>query len=446
MDKTVLIQSELVIPSDEQKSLLESWRFSTFLVVLFGYVGYYVGRANLPIALPLLSQEFGYSNADLGVILTASELAYAIGKFTTGPLADRVGGKNIFLAGLMGAIVFNLLFPLFATLFMFTIIWCLCRYFLSMGWGGVIKLIGEWYEPERIGTIMGVISINFQFGAVVASLFCGYLLHLGVGWKGLFFYPALVMVIIAIWSYFGAKERPQDVLPQVRFGRQAGQRRALAELESNSDRKNVLEIYRTLFKIRMFKHLLIFSFFSHLLRSIFMYWTPKFLVDIGMGNVAAAMGSAVFPLMGCAGTIFIGWYSDHHSKNGDRARMMWIMLVGLTLCLLGISQLVHFGLKHEYALLALLGLGGFFLYGPYSMTAGSLSLDIAGPAAAGTCTGLIDGVGYIGGALAVWMAGILSDKVGWSQVFLVLAGCSVFAVLSAFIMSLAFQKQNAARA
>ena len=60
---------------------LERWRLSTFWVMLLGYVGYYLCRGNLPAAFPLLSQEFGYTNTQLGLIAAYSEIAYAIGKF-----------------------------------------------------------------------------------------------------------------------------------------------------------------------------------------------------------------------------------------------------------------------------------------------------------------------------------------------------------------------------
>lgn len=409
--------------------------------MLIGYIGYYIGRGNLAIALPLLNQTFGYSNEQLGVILTLSELAYAFGKFTTGPLADKLGGKRIFLVGLAGAITFNLIFSTCSSLLMFSIVWCCCRYFLSMGWGGVIKTIGEWYEPERNGTIVGLISVNFQFGSVIAALFCGYLLHLGVNWQGLFVYPAMVMAVIAVWSFVAAKQSPKDVYPGVRFGRSAGEKQSLAHFEQHPDgRKSTRVIMKTLLKIHMFRQILVFGFLTTFLRSIFMFWTPKFLVDVGMGNVAAAMSSAVFPLLGCIGTVFLGWYTDRYAKNGDRARMMWIMLVGLVISLLVVSQLIHYGLEYQYWLVAFLGLSGFFLYGPYSMSAGCMTLDIAGAEGAGTCAGIVDGVGYIGGALAAWGAGFLSNRVGWSQVFLVLAFFGVLSVLSAYSMSRAYRK------
>src|SRR5580698_2654127 len=103
----------LLEPTPEQLIRLKKWRVSTFWVMLIGYIGYYLVRGNLPVALPLLSQAFGYTNTQLGYILTFSELFYALGKFTTGPLADQVGGKKIFMLGMVGAIALNFIFPLY---------------------------------------------------------------------------------------------------------------------------------------------------------------------------------------------------------------------------------------------------------------------------------------------------------------------------------------------
>ncbi len=431
-------------PTSEEAARLGRWRTSTFWVMLVGYIGYYLVRGNISIAVPLLSQEFGYSNTDLAIILTFSEVAYAIGKLTTGPLADQIGGKKVFLLGMAGAILFNLLFPLHVGVLYFTVIWCLCRYFLSMGWGGIIKTIGSWYEPERHGTVMGLISINFQFGSVAASLFCGWLIALGFGWKGLFFIPALVVSVLFVWAALASRESPADVVPGVRFGKHAGSRRSMADFgDHHEDTPPVLEIVGRLFRVPLFRQVLVFSFFSHLLRSVFLFWTPKFLVDQGMGNVGAAFSSAVFPLLGCLGTIFIGWYTDRHAKNGDRTGMMAIMLAGLFFSLLGISALIPRGESAQMAIVALLGLSGFFLYGPYSMSAGALSLDIAGPKGAGTCTGMIDGFGYLGGAVAAWAAGVLADRLGWSQVFLFVAVCALFTVAWTFHMSRSHQRRVA---
>lgn len=425
--------------SDEELRRLKWWRNSTFLIMLFGYVGYYLIRKNLPAAFPLMEQVFGYSNTQLGVIASSSEIAYAIGKLINGPLGDKIGGRRVFLLGMAGAIVCNFLFAMGSNLIYFIVIWCICRYFLSMGWGGIAKTIGAWFEPEKNGTVMGWISINFQFGGVLSTLFAGYLVSLGYGWDKLFIFPAAVVCGVFIWSVYGSKAAPSDVIPGVSFGQSTVGKKSLADFESK-EKLSVSEIILTLLKMPVFRQLLIFSFTTTLLRSIFFFWTPKFLFDLGMGTSNAIFKSALFPFLGALGTILLGWYTDKFVRNGDRAKAMWIMLSGLVFCLAGIAFLARAHEHHANLIVVLLGLSGFFLLGPYSMSSGALTLDIAGSRGAGSCTGLIDGIGYFGGALATFSAGMLSDLLGWSQVFLLLTGFSVLAVFSAFLMSRHFQK------
>ena len=230
------------------------------------------------------------------------------------------------------------------------------------------------------------------------------------------------------------------------FGNYASTRKAIADVEGKDlDEEDVketpLEIIRDLLKLNLFRQILLFSFLTTLLRSIFLFWTPKLLVDIGMGATTAAFQSAVFPTLGVIGTVALGWYTDHYAKNGDRAQMMWIMLCGLVASLLAIALIIPYRMEYANVVVILTGACGFFLYGPYSMSSGCLTLDVAGAKRAGSCTGMIDGVGYLGGALAAWGAGFLSDRLGWSAVFFVLSGFALLSVLTAMYMSSTFQKR-----
>lgn len=431
---------------ENQFRLLNRWRYSTFFVMLIGYIGYYLCRANLPAAFPLMNQSLGFSYAQLGSIALFSELAYAIGKFINGPLADRVGGRRIFLVGMAGAIVCNFIFAISTHLLMFIIVWCACRYFLSMGWGGLTKVIGNWFEPERNGTVMGWMSLNFQFGGVVATLLAGGIIALGGSWQDVFIYPPLVLLVILVWSVLASRDSPQQVLPGTPFGKSPVGRQSLAaeKIDKDPSKTSAWVLIRELLKLSIYRHLLIFSFLTTFLRSIFFFWTPMLLVDVGMGNAEGIFKSALFPLLGCVGTVFLGWYTDRFAKNGDRARMMWIMLLCLTLSMLLLSFLL--GAKGaedlpQTAIALLVGACGFFLLGPYSMASGALSLDIAGARAAGTCTGLLDGLGYFGGALAVFVSGSMAEHFGWGQVFLVLAVVALFSTFSAYMMSRDFRSR-----
>ncbi len=435
-----ITQNSQQIPvSTEEFQRLGRWRVSTFWVMLVGYVGYYLCRGNLSAAFPLLEQEFGFSNTQLGLIASLSEIAYAIGKFINGPLADKIGGRRIFLIGMAGAIFWNILFSLSGSLTIFIVVWCCCRYFLSMGWGGLAKTIGNWYPPERNGTIMGLISINFQFGGVAATLFAGVLVTIGVAWQGLFIYPALVLGGILVWSILASKADPTDVVSGVILGGSESGKKHLADYGDEAD-PGVRTIIKTLIALPIYRQLLVFSFLTTLLRSVFLFWTPKFLFDIGLGTSTAILQSAIFPLLGVIGTVFIGWYTDHYAQNGDRAKTMWIMLSCLVVSLLAISFYSATGTPNYNMILVFLGASGFFLLGPYSMSSGCLTLDIAGAKGAGSCTGIIDGLGYIGGAIAAFSAGYMSDKLGWSQVFIVLSGFALISTISAYMMSREFQR------
>ena len=72
-------------------------------------------RYNLSIANGSISQEFGFSRADMGMIITTALLAYAFGQIINGLLTDKIGGKRAMLIGAAGTILMNVLFGAAAT-------------------------------------------------------------------------------------------------------------------------------------------------------------------------------------------------------------------------------------------------------------------------------------------------------------------------------------------
>lgn len=473
--------TQLIKPTEDQIKRLKAWRTSTFWVMLLGYIGYYLVRKNLSAAFPLLEDAFQYTNSDLGLIASMSTVAYAVGKFINGPLADKFGGRRFFLLGMLGGILFNLLFATMSSLTAFVVVWCGCRFFLSAGWGGIVKTIGAWYEQKRHGTVMGLISVNFQFGGVAATLFSGLLvayglsgvvqLHdwglitegmaqwlsaggpetegqimtsvkdTGAGWRLLFICPALVVSLILVWSFFASKDHPHKVIENIEFPPVETEMGEAKGAKEEEETLGLLASMRDMFKSPLFLSLLLFSMLTTVLRSIFMFWIPKFLTDIGMVTSTAIIKSALFPFLGALGTILLGWYTDKYSKNGDRAKVMWIMLVILSVCLFGIGFLAPDGLKYANLIVGLIGLCGFFLLGPYSMTSGCLTLDIVGHKRAGACSGLLDGGGYICAAAATYLVGSFADGLGWPMVFTTTGVVALISAGSAFVMSLMFQRK-----
>src|SRR5689334_6833308 len=70
-------------------------------VLILGYIGIYLCRKNLSVAVPLLQQAFGATKAQVGWIASVGTLTYAIGKVINGPLVDQIGGRRGLLLSLV---------------------------------------------------------------------------------------------------------------------------------------------------------------------------------------------------------------------------------------------------------------------------------------------------------------------------------------------------------
>lgn len=429
-----------ISPTPLELKRLKKWQISTLAVMLFGYVGYYLCRKNITAALPLLAEAFNYSKTDLGKIGSAALIVYGIGKLINGPLGDKIGGRKVFLAGMIGSLACNLLFAWGSSLTWFIITWSLGHYFLSMGWGGLAKTVGAWCAPEKNGTVMGIISINFQFGGVVATLLSGAIVSYGFGWQYVFTIPAAILFLVFIWSALTSKASPQDLISNIDFPISSNHKAPSLRI-NKEDKASPIIIMKKLFGIRLFHVLLVFSSLTTVLRQIFFFWTALLFTDIGLDIKDAIFKSAMFPLAGCLGTLFLGWYTDKYAKDGDRAHMMWIMLVGLTASLILMAFFSRDETLNSTVVVILTAFAGFFLLGPYSMSSGCLTLDIAGSEGAGTCTGLIDGIGYLVASLSIYLSGWMSDTYGWSSVFYLLIICSILSTLCCVYMSSIYRKK-----
>src|SRR5476651_2232710 len=74
------------------------------------YTSFYMCRYNLSLANRAISDEFHFSRADMGLIITVALITYAVGQVINGLLTDRIGGKKAMLIGAAGTVVMNLVF------------------------------------------------------------------------------------------------------------------------------------------------------------------------------------------------------------------------------------------------------------------------------------------------------------------------------------------------
>jgi OPA family glycerol-3-phosphate transporter-like MFS transporter len=125
-----------------------------------------------------------------------------------------------------------------------------------------------------------------------------------------------------------------------------------------------------------------------------------------------------------------GFLSDRLGKSGRAI----IMLIGMLLCvvLLSVLALGEFG-GSKFIPVALVALVAFALLGPYSYLSGAISLDFGGKQGSASASGIIDGVGYLGGVLAGNSVAQVSVLWGWKGAFGVLAGVALLSAMAAAV-------------
>jgi OPA family glycerol-3-phosphate transporter-like MFS transporter len=77
---------------------------------------------------------------------------------------------------------------------------------------------------------------------------------------------------------------------------------------------------------------------------------------------------------------------------------------------------------------------GFLVIGPYAYLAGAIALDFGGQHGSATSSGIIDGVGYLGGILAGETVARISVSFGWTGAFLALAGVALLSSGAAAVL------------
>jgi sugar phosphate permease len=404
----------------------------TVLLLFTGYAAYYFCRSDLSVAMPLLIEDLGRHGISsnvavvrLGTISSLGVLAYAIGKLFLTGLGDIWGGKRSFTIGLGGAIVFTLLFASGSALPVFTVAWAGNRLLQSIGWAGLIKVCSKWFGFSSYGTIIGILSLSYLIGDAAARQWMGGLIHQGYGWRALFFFAAAVAGFILIANLFFLRES------RIELGYSEPQVNPL-NLFAGSDAKpkNFWELLKPLLFSRAFGVVCLLSLGCTIVRESFNLWTAVYLRDFfGYSASNAASTSAVFPAVGAASVFITGWISDRLGPTG-RSIVMFFGLTATVVALVALMSL-HAGVTTSIFPVLLIGVVAFCLLGPYSYLGGAFALDFGGSQAGAASSGIIDGVGYLGGVLAGDSVARLSVHFGWRGVFVALAIVTALSALAA---------------
>ena len=404
----------------------------TVALLFGGYAACYYCRADLSVATPLLVEELGRHGVShgeaiirIGSVSSLGVAAYALGKLFLTGLGDYWGGRRNFLIGVGGAAVFTLMFAAGGSMPLFTVAWIGNRLTQSLGWAGLIKVSSKWFNYSSYGSIIGILSISYLVGDALARQQMGVLIGHGYGWRAVFLFAAIVAAVMLLVSFLWLRES------RVEAGHPEATPNPLNLFAATeSPPASVGALLLPLLRSSAFLLVCVLSFTCTIIRETFNTWTPVYLRDhLGYSTSHAATLSALFPGVGVVSVLLAGWLSDRHGLNGRSL----LLFLGLTATAGALLLLMSFrpGATPPVLPLAGIGLVAFCLLGPYSYLGGAFALDFGGKQASAASSGIIDGIGYLGGVLAGYGIARIAVAFGWNGVFVTLATVSGAAALCA---------------
>jgi MFS family permease len=376
------------------------------LLTLAAFINY-VDRGNLAIAGPLIRDQLGLSNTQLGLLLSAFFWSYAPGQLPAGWLAERLDARWVLAAGVGVWGVATALTGLASGFIMLLVLRVMLGVGESVMYPASFKILAREVPEGQRGRANGFLAAGQNSGPAFGTLVCGLLIA-WLGWRIVFVGLGCVSLL---WLW-----------PWLRTPRSGIQQR----LSGVPDGPPMLSILRSreLWGSCLGGFCLSYSLY------LVLSWLPVYLVKARGFSVAemAQIGAGVY-ILSAITSVLTGSVSDRWLKAGagsNRVRKTALLagFAGLTACM---SMGALAGPLESLAGMAGCGVFLGILVPSYFATAQTL----AGPDATARWFGVQNFIGNIGGITAPAITGVVVDRTGsFSTAFLIAAAFALLGILA----------------
>jgi len=388
-------------------------------VVGLMYTSYYLCRYNLSLANKAIGDEFGFTKAQMGTIISSQLLAYACGQAINGLLVDKLGGKRAMLIGAAGTITMNLLFgaaSFWGMLGLFVVLRGIDGYMQSFGGSGFVKINAAWFSQRELGTFAGIFGfmINLgRFGIFTAGpAFLAGFVFLGMWtvpplhWRWLFWIPAGVAAIVAVVMALVVKDTPEEAGFH-------GVHKHEADHQNLDVRTEAITVLRTV--LGNYKIWIIGLAYActGAVRQGVDQWFPRYMLEVhhvSIGSPQLKWLGFLIPFVASLGSVISGFVSDRMFQGRRAPVAMGLYFIETGVILLA-AQIHSVNLVILFFVLI-----SFTANANHSILGPAAAMDIGGRKMAGFAHGLIDSFQYLGGALAGAVLGALIDR-SWGYYF-----------------------------
>jgi sugar phosphate permease len=372
----------------------------------------------------------GLSPKEIGTVLAATKIAYAVGQLINGQFSEQVAPRKLLAVGMFGTALLNVLFGFGTALYFLIFIWACNGYSQSLGWTPCVRILANWIPVSRRGKVIGFIGTGYQVTAamtvVVSGLAASYL-----GWRGALWVPAGIMVASGVVMLMFLEERPAGAENSERDSPASTTATGTARTATNDPRNSVLENFRLTITNPSLWILGISLGLLNACRYGFLDWGLKYLYDVQETGVAkAALKSAVLPLGAIAGSYLAGWATDRFFGS-RRAPVTCILLVTLALLTLVYDTVARTSVPATILLLFVIG---FCIYGPQVLLVGTAPADLARKGTSAAAAGFVNCMGYVGAAAGDYVTGSTLEAYGWEQAIFMWAAWALAAAVAAGLL------------
>ncbi|KIL42757.1 Sn-glycerol-3-phosphate transporter [Jeotgalibacillus alimentarius] len=424
------------LPEEKVDAEYKRLRFQVFMGIFIGYAAYYLIRKNFSIAMPYLQEE-GFTKGELGLALSAISIAYGISKFVMGTVSDRSNARYFLVTGLVLSALISLsmgLVPFFTSsvTIMFVLLF-LNGWVQGMGWPPSGRTLVHWFSVSERGGKTAIWNVAHNVGGgLMAPLAIGGVAFVSTyfggtfsGYEGVFILPAIVALIVAIFTFILMRDTPQSVgLPPIEEHRDDYPNKSRKTLETELTTKEIL--FKYVLNNKWVWMIAFANIFVYFVRYGVLDWAPTYLTEEkDFDMTSSSIAYFLYEWAGIPGTLLCGYLSDKLFK-GRRGPAGVVFMIGVLVAVI-VYWLNPAGnpMIDNLALIAI----GFLIYGPV-MLIGLQALDYVPKKAAGTAAGLTGLFGYLGGAVtANALMGFVVEGAGWDAGFIMLIFSCIMAII-----------------
>jgi MFS family permease len=187
-----------------------------FVLLYLAFCISYIDRAAISIALAQIGKDFDLQASDLGIVISAFFLGYAVMQVPGGWLADRIGSKSVVIATIAMWSLFTVTTGLAWSLLSLIAI----RFIFGIAEGGFppasVKAIAELFSRDASPKMSALLMSSNYAGSMVAPLVMAPLI-IWLGWRHAFTAIGVAGLVFAV-VYFVSIPRAGSDAPAAQAG------------------------------------------------------------------------------------------------------------------------------------------------------------------------------------------------------------------------------------